>query len=67
MEWWKAIEDELQSHVRNGTWEPAQLLPGRAAISSKWVFKTKVNTDGSLRFKARLLVRGFEQQEGLDY
>ena len=67
VEWRKAIEDELHSHVENGTWEPAQRPPGRAAISSKWVFKTKVNADGSLRYKASLVVRGFEQREGLDY
>ena len=67
VEWQRAIEDELQSHIENGTWEPAQLPPGRDAISSKWVFKTKVNADGTLRHKARLVVRGFQQREGLDY
>ena len=67
VEWRKAVEDELRSHAENETWEPAQLPPGRDAISSKWVFKTKVNADGSLRYKARLVVRGFEQREGLDY
>ena len=41
--------------------------PGRREISSKWVFKTKVNADSSVCYKARLVVRGFEQKEGIDY
>jgi hypothetical protein len=65
--WHAAIKSELDSHIENGTWEPGELPPGRREISSKWVFKTKVNADGSLRYKARLVVRGFEQREGLDY
>ena len=65
--WQAANKCELDSHIENGTWEPGELPPGRGEISSKWVFKTKVNADGSLRHKARLVVRGFEQREGLDY
>ena len=44
-----------------------ELPPGRREIPSKWVFKTKVKADGSLLYKAPLVVRGFEQREGLDY
>ena len=65
--WRAAIKSELDSHIENGTWEAGELPPGRREISSKWVFKTKVNADGSLRYKARLVVRGFDQREGLDY
>ena len=65
--WQEAIKSELDSHIKNGTWEPGELPTGRREISSKWVFKTKVNTDWSLRYKAQLVVRGFEQREGLDY
>ena len=65
--WPVAIKSELDSHIENGTWEAGKLPPGRRGISSKWVFKTKVNADGSLRYKARLVVRVFEQREGLDY
>ena len=65
--WRAAIKSELDSHIENGTWEAGELPPGRREISSKWVFKTKVNADGSLRYKARLVVHGFEQREGLDY
>ena len=65
--WQAASKSELDSHIENVTWEPGELPPGRCEISSKWVFKTKVNADGSLRYKARLVVPGFEQREGLDY
>lgn len=36
-------------------------------ISSKWVYKTKRNPDGSVRYKSRLVIRGFQQVEGIDY
>ena len=65
--WRAAIKSELDSHIENGTWEAGELPPGRQEISFKWVFTTKVNADGSLHYKARLVVRGFEQREGLDY
>jgi hypothetical protein len=35
---------------------------------SKWVFKIKKHTDGSLdHLKTRVVVRGFTQQYGMDY
>lgn len=36
-------------------------------LSTKWVYKTKQYTDGRIRYKARLVVRGFEQIEGVDF
>ncbi|KAA3465222.1 Cysteine-rich RLK (RECEPTOR-like protein kinase) 8 [Gossypium australe] len=40
----------------------------KKVIGVKWVFKTNLNVDGSLnRLKARLVVKGFRQQYGIDY
>jgi len=36
-------------------------------ISSKWVFRTKELPGGGIRYKARLAIRCFEQQAGIDY
>ena len=36
-------------------------------LSNKWIFRLKKEPDGSVRYKARLVVNGFLQQEGIDY
>ena len=63
----ESIADEYRSHKENRTWKPANLLLGRKPLSTKWVFKIKTNPDGSLRYKSRLVVKGFEQREGIDF
>jgi len=40
----------------------------RLFIDSKWVFKIKRNSDGTIaKYKARLVAHGFTQEEGIDY
>ena len=65
--WGEAIREEFGSHVDNGTWELAELPPGKNPITCKWVFRLKTNADGSTRYKARLVIRGFEQVHGIDF
>ena len=37
-------------------------------VGCKWVFKLKLNSDGSIsRYKARLVAKGFHQQAGVDF
>ena len=37
-------------------------------VGSRWVYKIKCGSDGSIkRYKASLVARGFTQQEGIDY
>jgi hypothetical protein len=58
--WGTAIADEFQSLVSNWTWEADKLPASRDPISSKWVFQIKVSTNGSRRYKTRLVIWGFE-------
>jgi len=36
-------------------------------IGCKWIYKKKINPDGSTRYKARLVIKGYEQKEAIDY
>ena len=66
--WIRGMMEELTSHDENGTWRPAVLPDGRKALTARWVFKLKYDGEGSVnRFKARLVARGFQQKEGIDY
>jgi len=66
--WVEAMKKEINALQTNNTWEVVDLPPHKKAISCKWVYKTKLKADGSLeRLKARLMIRGFTQQYGIDY
>ncbi|KAL8124691.1 hypothetical protein AgCh_012369 [Apium graveolens] len=66
--WKGAVKSEIDSIVSNGTWELVDLPPGCSTIGCKWVFKRKLNPDGSIdKYKARLVAKGFKQKEGIDY
>jgi Reverse transcriptase (RNA-dependent DNA polymerase) len=66
--WEKAIQEEYDSLVENGTWVEQECPSNRESLTGKWVFKIKRGAAGEiLRYKARWVVRGFEQQYGLDF
>ncbi|KAK3040182.1 hypothetical protein RJ639_028432 [Escallonia herrerae] len=66
--WKEAINDEMDSILCNNTWALVELPQGSKPIGSKWVFRRKYNTDGSIQtFKARLVAKVFRQKEGIDY
>ncbi|GJX43983.1 retrovirus-related pol polyprotein from transposon TNT 1-94 [Tanacetum coccineum] len=66
--WKEAIKDEMDSILGNQTWELAELPKGVRPIGSKWVFKKKLNPDGSISaFKAILVAKGYRQKEGINY
>ena len=62
------MDKEIQALNANNTWDVVSLPLGKKSIDYKWVYKTKYKADSSLkRLKARLVVRGFTQREGVDY
>jgi hypothetical protein len=64
----QAKMEELNSHKQKGTWKVVPLRHGIKPVTSRWVTTDKYGPDGEVtRRKARLVARGFQQEEGIDY
>lgn len=68
VKWRDAMKEEIRALEDNGTWTIEDLPMGKKAIGCKWIYKIKYNADGSIeRHKARLVIHGNRQVEGVDY
>lgn len=66
-QWQCAIKDELKSFSENDTWELVDRPKDKTVVKAKWVFKKKFNSDGEVRYMARLVGKGFTQKNGIDF
>ena len=66
--WKEAIKEEKQCLEKNHTWilVDAKEAKGKEIVSSKWVFKKK-DDNGDIKYKARLVARGCQQKNELDF
>ena len=68
LEWEAAMLEEVNSLKQNKIWDLVDPPNDRRILSGKWVFKVKQGPHGEvIRHKARWVVRGFTQEEGVDY
>ena len=68
LSWRKAIDVELENLKTAGTWEVVERPEGTNVVDSKWVFCLKKDAEGRVvKWKARLVARGFTQIYGVDY
>jgi hypothetical protein len=66
--WLEAMEDEMKSMSANKVWDLEIIPNGAKTVGYKWVYKTKLDSQGNIeRYKARLVAKGFTQREGIDY
>ncbi|XP_034202603.1 putative disease resistance RPP13-like protein 1 [Prunus dulcis] len=66
--WKKAMEAEITMIEKNNTWELVNRPFDKPIIGVKWIYKTKLNLDGSVqKNKARLVAKGYSQKPGIDF
>ena len=59
---------EYQSIMKNEVWDVIPRPEGKSVVTSKWIYKIKHATYGSIeKYKARFVACGFSQKEGIDY
>lgn len=56
----QAMEKEISMIMKNKTWEMLTKPEGRNVLGLKWVYKTKLNSDSTLKkLNAMLVVKGY--------
>ncbi|KAL6583853.1 hypothetical protein OROMI_003142 [Orobanche minor] len=64
--WMTAMQEEMEAIQKNRTRELVPLPDGRKSIGNKWVYKVKRNADDKIeRYRARRVVKGYAQKEGM--
>ena len=67
-EWQSAMDDEMNLLNENNTWTLVNKPGDKMVIDNWWVYRVKMNLDGTVdKFKARLVAKGFSQKAGVDY
>ena len=62
------MQEELNQFERNKVWKLVPCPSNKTVIGSKWVFRNKLDENGTItRNKARLVAQGYRQEEGIDY
>jgi hypothetical protein len=66
--WKTAIKTEYDGIKSMNVFKTVPIPAGQRVLTTKWDFTLKHSKDGSIcKFKARWVVRGFDQRAGLDY
>nr|GFC41250.1 retrovirus-related Pol polyprotein from transposon TNT 1-94 [Tanacetum cinerariifolium] len=66
--WIKAMQEELHEFERLKVWELVPRPDQVMVITLKWIYKVKLDElGGILKNKARLVARGYRQEEGIDF
>ncbi|GJW44150.1 retrovirus-related pol polyprotein from transposon TNT 1-94 [Tanacetum coccineum] len=66
--WIESMQDELYQFKRLDVWELVPRPDGKNIIAFKWLWKNKSDVENIvIRNKSRLAVKGYKQEEGIDF
>ncbi|GKC22499.1 retrovirus-related pol polyprotein from transposon TNT 1-94 [Tanacetum coccineum] len=66
--WFQAMQDEIHEFDRLKVWELVPRPIYVMVIALKWIYKVKLDEYGDvLKNKAQLVVKGYRQEEGIDF
>lgn len=65
--WLKAMQEEMDSLHKNHTYDLVERPKRKRVLKNKWIFKLKTSENLQPRYKARLVVKGFAQEKGVDF
>jgi hypothetical protein len=66
--WVDAMVEEYDSIVKNSAWDIVPRPIDKLVVGSRWIYKVKQATNGSVeKYKARFVAQRFSQIGGIDY
>nr|GEV04944.1 copia protein [Tanacetum cinerariifolium] len=67
-DWIESMQEELHQFIRLDVWELVPSPDGIKPLTLKWLFKNKHDEENTvIRNKTRLVVRGYRQDEGIEF
>ena len=58
--WQEAMVEEYDSIMKNRVWEVVPRPQGKKVVGSRWIYKVKHATDGSMeKYKVHFMAKGF--------
>ena len=62
------MDEEIRAIQKNNTWDIVERPQTASPITAKWIYKVKKDSSGNIiKLKARIVARGFQQTEGVDF
>lgn len=66
--WNEAMTKEMVSFDETDTFTRVPYQPDMHILGCRWIFRVKLNADGTVKcLRFRLVVKGYDQEEGIDY
>jgi hypothetical protein len=66
-EWYEAFKKEVQNMKDKQVWDIVKLDNNMNPIKTITVFTKKVNVNGTMKYKARIVAQGFRQEQYTQY